>query len=77
MKPKEDRTMQDKKRINDNAYKLELPSHLRTSDVFNVKHLQPYFEAQGSKSLNSWTSSSLPEEDDIGRALLLQELGMC
>jgi hypothetical protein len=32
------------KKINNNAYKLELPSHLRTSDVFNVKHLVPYHE---------------------------------
>jgi hypothetical protein len=32
------------KKINHNAYKLELPSHLRTSDVFNVKHLVPYHE---------------------------------
>ncbi|KAL6558852.1 hypothetical protein OROMI_019202 [Orobanche minor] len=29
-------------KINSNAYRLKLPSHLRTSDVFNVKHLFPY-----------------------------------
>ena len=29
-------------RINPNAYRVRLPSHLRTSDVFNVKHLSPY-----------------------------------
>ena len=29
-------------KINPNAYRLKLPSHLRTSDVFNVKHLVPY-----------------------------------
>lgn len=28
--------------INPNAYRVELPSHLRTSDVFNVKHLSPF-----------------------------------
>ncbi|KAL4191109.1 hypothetical protein AMTRI_Chr07g28060 [Amborella trichopoda] len=27
--------------INDNAYKLKLPKHIRTFDVFNVKHLLP------------------------------------
>lgn len=32
------------KRVNNNAYKLELPSHLRTSDVFNVRHLVPYHQ---------------------------------
>lgn len=30
------------RKINDGAYKLKLPSHLNTSDVFNVKHFTPY-----------------------------------
>ncbi|KAL6531492.1 hypothetical protein OROMI_027855 [Orobanche minor] len=29
-------------KINPNAYRLRLPSHIRTSDVFNVKHLVPF-----------------------------------
>ncbi|PKI55736.1 hypothetical protein CRG98_023868 [Punica granatum] len=29
-------------KINSNAYRLKLPSHIRTADVFNVKHLIPY-----------------------------------
>ncbi|KAH9803208.1 hypothetical protein KPL71_001674 [Citrus sinensis] len=29
-------------KINHNAYRLKLPSHIRTADVFNVKHLIPY-----------------------------------
>ena len=29
-------------KINPNAYHLKLPSHIRTSDVFNVKHLLPF-----------------------------------
>ncbi|GJS66622.1 reverse transcriptase domain-containing protein [Tanacetum coccineum] len=29
-------------KINSNAYRLKLPSHIRYSDVFNVKHLLPY-----------------------------------
>jgi hypothetical protein len=32
------------KEINHDAYKVELPSHLRTSHVFNVKHLVPYHD---------------------------------
>nr|GEV20414.1 putative reverse transcriptase domain-containing protein [Tanacetum cinerariifolium] len=28
--------------INPNAYRLRLPSHVRTSDVFNAKHLVPF-----------------------------------
>nr|GEV24237.1 putative reverse transcriptase domain-containing protein [Tanacetum cinerariifolium] len=29
-------------KMNSNAYRLKLPSHIRCSDVFNVKHLLPY-----------------------------------
>ncbi|GJY15596.1 putative reverse transcriptase domain-containing protein, partial [Tanacetum coccineum] len=29
-------------KINSNAYRLKLPSHIRCYDVFNVKHLLPY-----------------------------------
>nr|GEZ12308.1 putative reverse transcriptase domain-containing protein [Tanacetum cinerariifolium] len=29
-------------KLNSNAYRLKLPSHIRCSDVFNVKHLLPY-----------------------------------
>ncbi|GJY15597.1 putative nucleotidyltransferase, ribonuclease H [Tanacetum coccineum] len=30
------------KKINSNAYRLKLPSHIQCFDVFNVKHLLPY-----------------------------------
>nr|GEV55954.1 putative reverse transcriptase domain-containing protein [Tanacetum cinerariifolium] len=30
------------KKINSNAYRLKLPSHIRCSEFFNVKHLLPY-----------------------------------
>lgn len=30
------------KRINPNAYRLELPAHIKTANVFNVKYLSPY-----------------------------------
>ncbi|XP_022883343.1 uncharacterized protein LOC111400135 [Olea europaea var. sylvestris] len=29
-------------KINPNAYRLKLPSHILTSDVFNIKHLVPF-----------------------------------
>ncbi|KAG5230103.1 hypothetical protein IMY05_015G0066000 [Salix suchowensis] len=29
-------------KINPNAYRLKLPSHIRTHDVFNIKHLMPF-----------------------------------
>ena len=33
-------------KINPNAYRLKLPSDVHTYDVFNVKHLVPYFGEQ-------------------------------
>ena len=44
-------------KINDNVYRLRLLSHLRTSDVFNVKHLSPCFWDLDDTAVNSRTSS--------------------
>jgi hypothetical protein len=33
-------------KINDNVYRLRLPIHLKTFDVFNVKHLTPYLKEE-------------------------------
>ena len=43
-------------KINPNAYRLKLPSHMRTSNVFNVKHLFPY------RGENSNPDSKLKDE---------------
>ena len=54
-------------KINANAYRLKLPSHIHTSDVFNVKHLIPY---RGDSSedddggANSRANSFQAGEDD-------------
>ena len=40
-------------KINPNAYRLKLPSHIRTTDIFNVEHLIPYV-------------GDLFDEDDVG-----------
>ncbi|KAE8702634.1 putative CCCH-type zinc finger family protein [Hibiscus syriacus] len=53
-------------KINDNAYRLRLPSHLNTSDVFNVKHLSHYFVDSDDTTLNSRTSSFQPGVTDAG-----------
>ena len=37
-------------KINPNAYRLNLPSHIRTADVFNVKHLIPYVVDSSSEN---------------------------
>ncbi|XP_022867834.1 uncharacterized protein LOC111387505 [Olea europaea var. sylvestris] len=43
-------------KINPNTYRFRLPSHIRTSDVFNVKHLLPY---HGDNVGDSATDSDL------------------
>ncbi|KAL6548706.1 hypothetical protein OROGR_008472 [Orobanche gracilis] len=53
-------------RINNNAYRHALPNHLRTSDVFNVKHLIPYV-ADSSEADDSLASRMIPNPggDDV------------
>ncbi|KAE8672958.1 putative CCCH-type zinc finger family protein [Hibiscus syriacus] len=53
-------------KINDNAYRLRLPSHLKTSDVFNVKHLSHCFVDSDDTTLNSRMSSFQPRVTDAG-----------
>ncbi|KAE8692442.1 hypothetical protein F3Y22_tig00110833pilonHSYRG00063 [Hibiscus syriacus] len=53
-------------KINDNAYRLRFPSHLKTSDVFNVKHLSHCFVDSDDTTMNSRTSSFQPGVTDAG-----------
>ncbi|KAE8672853.1 putative CCCH-type zinc finger family protein [Hibiscus syriacus] len=53
-------------KINENAYRLRLPSHLKTSDVFNVKHLSHCFVDPDDTTLNSRTSFFQPGVTDAG-----------
>ena len=53
-------------KINDNAYRLELPEDVHTAEVFNVKHLIPYF-AEDTEVVNSGTNSFEPRESDAAR----------
>jgi hypothetical protein len=53
-------------KINSNAYRLKLPSHIRTSDVFNVKHLIPFVGGDSDDDpLNSRANSLQSGEDDV------------
>jgi hypothetical protein len=52
-------------KINPNAYQLKLPSHIKTSDVFNVKHLVPFIEDSSEDDANSRTNSLKPGEVDV------------
>ena len=49
------------KKINPNAYQLKLPSHIKTLDGFNVKHLVPFIEDSSEEDANSVQ----PREDDV------------
>ncbi|GKF97714.1 hypothetical protein Tco_0293535 [Tanacetum coccineum] len=50
-------------KINYNAYRLKLPSHIRCSDVFNVKHLLPYHgdSSEDDLVMNSRANFVYPE----------------
>jgi hypothetical protein len=49
-------------KINDNAYKLELPPEFRVSPTFNISDLRPYFGEEDE--MPSRTTSMQEEEDD-------------
>lgn len=53
-------------KINDNAYRLWLPKDVRTSDVFNVKHLTRCTGDSEAESADSRTSRFQPEEAGAG-----------
>ena len=55
------------KKINPNAYQLKLLSHIKTSDVFNVKHLVSFIEVSSKKDMNLRVNSLQHGEDDVDR----------
>ena len=50
-------------KIGPNAYRLKLPSHIRNADVFNVKHLDPFY-ADSSEDEDSRANPLHPGEND-------------
>ncbi|KAI3526019.1 hypothetical protein L1887_05170 [Cichorium endivia] len=67
-------------KINSNAYRLKLPSHIRCSDVFNVKHLVPFHGDSSDDEPASHSRSNFvyPGGNDAGpsveeRALMFME----
>ena len=59
-------------KINPNAYRLKLPSHVRTVDVFNVKHLIPFTSDSSDDDvvLNSRSNFLSPGGNDVDQAAL-------
>ncbi|KAK9100078.1 hypothetical protein Scep_023508 [Stephania cephalantha] len=52
-------------KINPNAYRLKLSSHIRTADVFNVKHLVPYYGDTSDDDNSRANSVHLGENDEV------------
>lgn len=53
-------------KINPNAYSLRLPSHLRTSDVFNVKHLISFHGENTGDETSDSRANLLEKEGNDG-----------
>lgn len=64
LQPRGDGPFQVLERINDNAYKLELPGEYDISATFNVADLAPFDVGNGD--FNSWTNSFQEGGDDEG-----------
>ncbi|GKB02931.1 putative reverse transcriptase domain-containing protein [Tanacetum coccineum] len=56
------RSLEIVEKINFNAYRLKLPSHIRCSDVFNVKHFLPY---HGDSSNDDLVGSEGEESENL------------
>ncbi|GKC03045.1 RNA-directed DNA polymerase [Tanacetum coccineum] len=65
LKPRADGPCRVLKRINDNAYKIELPSHYNVSATFNVADLSPYIGSSDDET-DSGASAFQGEEEDTG-----------
>ncbi|GKD40181.1 hypothetical protein Tco_1260388, partial [Tanacetum coccineum] len=63
-------------KIDSNAYRLKLPSHIRCFDVFNVKHLLPYHSDSSNDDLvvNSRENFVYPKGNDAGPSVEEQAL---
>ena len=55
------------KKINANAYQLKLPSHIKTSNVFNIKHFVLFIDDSLADDANLRENSLQPGEDDVDR----------
>ena len=64
LRPRADGPFKVLKRINDNAYKLELPEHYNISATFNVGDLRPYVPTDDDVVMDSRSSPFDVGEDD-------------
>jgi hypothetical protein len=52
-------------KINDNAYKLELPPEFGVSPCFNISDLRPYFREEDEMSSRMTSMQEEEEDEDI------------
>ena len=67
LQPRADGLFRVLQRINDNAYKIDLPGHYKVSATFNVADLSPY---EPDEDDDSRPSPFLEGEDDTGLDLV-------
>ncbi|GJT28508.1 RNA-directed DNA polymerase [Tanacetum coccineum] len=63
LKPRADGPFRVQKKINDNAYNIELPGHYNVFATFNVSELSTFFGESGDDE-DSWTILSQAGKDD-------------
>ncbi|GJS32148.1 RNA-directed DNA polymerase [Tanacetum coccineum] len=63
LKPRADSPFRVQKKINDNAYKIELLGHYNVSATFNLSDLSPYF-GESEDEEDSWMSLSQAGDND-------------
>ena len=61
--PRADGPFKVLEKVNDNAYKIDLPGDFNVSATFNVKDLSPYLE--DNEGLDLRTNLFQPKEDDV------------
>ncbi|XP_071924840.1 uncharacterized protein [Coffea arabica] len=73
--PRGDRPFQVMARINDNAYKLNLPGEYNVSATFNVSDLSPYL-ADDEVDLRTKLSQEEGNDDEVGGAIQVEQVKM-
>ena len=76
LKPKADGPFKVLKRIDKNAYEIELPKDYGISPTFNVTDLSPFYNHDDETNKNLRTSLFQPGEIDTGVSNLLQSVHM-
>ena len=74
LSPRADGPFKIVQKINDNAYKVELPGTYGVSTTFNVVDLSPYLDDE--PDINSRASSVQPGEDDTEQDINMADFGV-